>query len=108
MSDRFKYRIIYWPMVEIGLLNRLPRALASLLLSVAAWGLLALVMQGTLALYGSIVALMLAFAGAFAGFVAYDAGAPVAQRRLARAGSISGCAALLIGSWLFLRAVTMF
>ena len=85
----------------------MPRALASLLLSVVAWALLALVMHGTLALYGSIVALMLAFAGAFSGFVAHDPTAPLAQRRLARAGSIVGCAALLVGSWLFLRAVTL-
>ena len=67
--------------------------------------MLALVLHGTLELFGAIAALMLGFAGAFGGFVAYDGGAPVAQRRLARAGSIVGCGALLVGSWLFLRAV---
>jgi hypothetical protein len=85
----------------------LPRALASSLLSLVAWALLALVMHGTLALFGAIAALMLAFAGAFAGFVAYDGSAPPAHRRLARAGSLLGSAALLVGSWLFLRAVTL-
>ena len=64
-------------------------------------------MRGMLGLYGSIVALMLAFAGAFMGFVSHDASAPALHRRLARAGSIVGCAALIIGSWLFLRAVAM-
>ena len=83
------------------------RALASFLLSLASWILLALVIHGTLALYGAIGALVLAFAGAFAGFVAYEASAPRAQRYLARAGAIIGCAALIVGSRLFLRAVTM-
>jgi hypothetical protein len=83
----------------------LSRAIASLGLSLAAWLLLAFVMHRTLGLFGSIFALTLGFAGAFAGFVAYDSEAPTVERRLARAGAVVGCAALLVGSWLFLRAV---
>lgn len=83
----------------------MPRALASLLLSLASWALLALIIHGTFGLYCAIAALMLGFAGAFSGFVAGDPTAGLGHNRLARAGAIIGCAALLIGSGLFLRAI---
>ena len=83
------------------------RAVASLCLSLASVVLLGLIVHGTLALFGAILALVLAFAGAFAGFVAYEGGAPVAQRYCARAGAVIGCVALLVGSALFLRAIVM-
>ncbi len=81
------------------------RAVASLALCLAAWVLLGLVLARTLALYGSIFGLMLAFVGTFSAFVARDAEAPARQNRVALVAILVGCAALLVGSGLFLRAI---
>jgi hypothetical protein len=85
----------------------LARPLASLLLTLVSWLLLTLILHGTLGLYASILSLMLAFAGAFTGFVSHDSTAPALHRHLSRSASILGCAALLLGSYLFLRTLTI-